>query len=351
MSPQSDSPQHVAVVILNWNGRAHLETYLPSVLEYTLGEAEVWVADNGSTDDSLMWLESNHSEVRTVALERNWGFAEGYNKALAIVDADVYVLLNSDVRIVSRWIGPVLDVMDERGWSVASPLLVQDANPDFCEHAGAAGGWLDKDGFAFCLGRIFQELEPVDEWHRQNREVFWASGAALFVRKEAWVMSGGLDGALFAHMEEIDLCWRLQNMGHRIGCAGEVTVQHLGGGTLQNSSPFKTYLNFRNNLIVMLKNRRGPWPLFSFRRMVLDGMAACRMLTQGQWKQFLAVGKAHGAFYLSLPRVLRQRTLLRKQAIPEVQLAGWWKESVIWAHFVKGVKRARDLQLPPSQRS
>ena len=222
------------------------------------------------------------------------------------MDADVHVLLNSDVRIVSRWIEPVLKVMDERGWSVASPLLVQDANPSLCEHAGAAGGWMDKDGFPFCLGRLFNEVEPVDAWHQQNREVFWASGAALFVRKSAWVEAGGL-GALFAHMEEIDLCWRLQNAGHRIGCVGQVSVQHLGGGTLQNSSPFKTYLNFRNNLIVMVKNRSGAWPLFAFRRMTLDGIAAFRMLSQGQWRQFLAVGKAHGAFYLALPRVLRQR--------------------------------------------
>ena len=351
MSSQTDSPQHVAVVILNWNGRDHLETYLPSVLEHTLEEAAVWVADNGSTDDSLAWLEVNHPEVRTIALGHNWGFAEGYNKALAQVDADVYVLLNSDVRIVMPWIDPVLSVMDEQGWSVASPLLVQDANPTLCEHAGAAGGWMDKDGFPFCLGRLFHEVEPVDAWHRQNREVFWASGAALFVRRSAWVEAGGLDGALFAHMEEIDFCWRLQNLGHRIGCAGQVTVQHLGGGTLQSASPFKTYLNFRNNLIVMVKNRRGAWPLFAFRRMTLDGIAAYRMLLQGQWRQFLAVGKAHGAFYLALPRVLRQRALLRKQASPVGELVGWWNQSVIWAHFVQGVKRARDLGLPYSDRA
>ena len=257
MSHVKQADQHVAVVILNWNGRDHLETYLPSVLEHSEPEADVWVADNGSTDDSLAWLEANHPEVKTIALGRNHGFAEGYNKALAQVDADVYVLLNSDVRIVSRWIEPVLNIMDERGWSVASPLMVQDTDSTLCEHAGAAGGWMDKDGFPFCLGRLFQVVETVDDWHRQNREVFWASGAALFVRKSAWIEAAGLDGDLFAHMEEIDLCWRLQNLGHRIGCAGEVTVQHLGGGTLQSSSPFKTYLNFRNNLIVMVKNRRG----------------------------------------------------------------------------------------------
>ena len=229
MSYVSQQDRRIAVVILNWNGRDHLETYLPSVLEHTLQDAEVWVADNGSTDDSLAWLASNHPEVKTLALGRNWGFAEGYNKALFHVDADVHVLLNSDVRIVSRWVAPVLEVMDERGWSVASPLLVQDANPSLCEHAGAAGGWMDKDGFPFCLGRLFNEVEPVDAWHQQNREVFWASGAALFVRKSAWVEVGGLDGALFAHMEEIDLCWRLQSTGHRIGCVGQVSVQHLGG--------------------------------------------------------------------------------------------------------------------------
>lgn len=350
MSHVERTDSRVAVVILNWNGRDHLETYLPSVLEHSEPEADVWVADNGSTDDSLAWLEANHPEVKTIALGRNHGFAEGYNKALAQVDADVYVLLNSDVRIVSRWIEPVLNIMDERGWSVASPLMVQDTDSALCEHAGAAGGWMDKDGFPFCLGRLFQVVEPVDDWHRQNREVFWASGAALFVRKSAWVEAAGLDGDLFAHMEEIDLCWRLQNLGHRIGCAGEVAVQHLGGGTLQSSSPFKTYLNFRNNLIVMVKNRRGLWPLFTFRRMTLDGIAAYRMLSQGQWRQFLAVGKAHGAFYLALPRVLRQRAQLRKHGRYGAELVGWWDRSVVWAHFVRGIQRARDLMLPLSQR-
>ena len=207
---------------------------MPSVLEHSGSEADVWVADNGSTDDSLAWLEENHPEVQTIALGRNWGFAEGYNKALAQVEADVFVLLNSDVRIVSRWIDPVLDIMDARGWSVASPLMVQDTHPALCEHAGAAGGWMDKDGFPFCLGRLFQRWKLSTTGTGKIERCFGlqappcSSESPRGSRQAVWTAS--------VHHGR-NRCWRLQNMGHRIGCAGQVTVQHLGGGTLQSSSP------------------------------------------------------------------------------------------------------------------
>ena len=207
----------VAVVILNWNGRHHLETYLPSVVAHTSSEHVIWVADNGSSDDSVSWLREHHSEVKVLELGQNWGFAEGYNQALAHIDADVYVLLNSDVRVEGPWVEPVLAVMEAESWSVASPLIRQDLAPSLCEHAGAAGGWMDKDGYPFCLGRMFQTVETVDDWLMQNREVFWASGACFFIRKSAWLEANGFDGSLFAHMEEIDLCWRLKNRGHRVG--------------------------------------------------------------------------------------------------------------------------------------
>ena len=336
----------VAVVILNWNGRHHLETYLPSVVAQTSSEHVIWVADNGSSDDSVSWLREHHSEVKVLELGQNWGFAEGYNQALAHIDADVYVLLNSDVRVEGPWVEPVLAVMEAESWSVASPLIRQDLAPSLCEHAGAAGGWMDKDGYPFCLGRMFQTVETVDDWLMQNREVFWASGACFFIRKSAWLEANGFDGSLFAHMEEIDLCWRLKNRGHRVGCAGTVSVRHLGGGTLSTFSPFKTYLNFRNNLIVMLKNRPGCWPTFMFRRMTLDGIAAWRMLASGQWRQFLAVGKAHGAFYLRLPATLKVRKSLKDAPSKPRNDKGWWRHSVVWAHFAKGQTKARDLDLP-----
>ncbi|MDA0939573.1 MAG: glycosyltransferase family 2 protein [Bacteroidetes bacterium] len=337
----------VAVVVLNWNGLDHLKTYLPSVLSNTPAWAEVWVADNGSTDGSLEWVSGTHGQrIRTLALGENWGFAEGYNRALNQVKADVFVLLNSDVRIDGPWLEPMLAVMDREGWDVASPRVVQDVNPSFCEHAGAAGGWMDVDGYPFCLGRLFESVEEVDDWHRQDREVFWASGACFFIRREAWAAAGGFDGSLFAHMEEIDLCWRLKNAGKRVGCAGTVEVRHLGGGTLQTTSPFKTYLNFRNNLVVMLKNRPGFWPGFMFRRMALDGIAAWKMLLSGNVRQFWAVGQAHGAFYLRLRSTLRVRRELSNMRTAQNDLVGWWNHSVVWAYFVQRRRRARDLGLP-----
>ena len=336
-----------AVVVLNWNGLNHLQTYLPSVLTHTPSDVAVWVVDNGSEDASVDWLQNNVAErVQVLELKENHGFAGGYNRALDHIDADMYVLLNSDVRVEGDWVTPVLECMGQKDWDVASPRVVQDVDPELCEHAGAAGGWMDKDGYPFCLGRIFNAVEPSEDWHARDRDVFWASGACFFIRKSAWRKAGGFDSALFAHMEEIDLCWRLKNEGHRVGCVGTVSVRHLGGGTLQTTSPFKTYLNFRNNLVVMLKNRDGFWPGFMFRRMALDGVAAFRMLFSGDWKQFLAVGRAHGMFYLRLPAVLRQRRQLMNSASRHPNMAGWWRQSVVWAHFVQGKKRARDLGLP-----
>ena len=340
---------NVAVVILNWNGLDHLKTYLPSVLKHTPRDVAIWVADNGSSDNSVAWLTTTHSDrVRVLELGENFGFAAGYNRALAQIEAEVYVLLNSDVRIVESWIEPTLTAMNMHGWDVASPLIAQDVKPDLCEHAGAAGGFLDRDGFPFCAGRIFDVVEPVDPWLARDREVFWASGACFFIRRKAWLKSGGFDPTLFAHMEEIDLCWRLKNLGHKIGCAGQVRVQHLGGGTLQTSSPFKTYLNFRNNLIILLKNKAGFWPFFMVRRMTLDGLAAWRLLFEGQWRQFLAVGRAHGVFYLRLNSTLQERRALRRTRVSSPNSVGWWPKSVTWARFGKGIKRVRDLDSPPT---
>lgn len=337
-------PSDVAVVILNWNGRHHLEEYLPSVLKFTPAETAIWVADNGSTDDSLEWLKTHHPQrVKRLSLGENWGFAEGYNRALKEISAEVYVLLNSDVRVSARWIESTLEAMHAHGWSVASPVVVQDVDPERLEHAGAAGGWIDRDGYPFCVGRIFDSCDLVADTPMIDREVFWASGACFFVTSEAWHQAQGFDGSLFAHFEEIDLCWRLKRLGHKVGNHGAVQVRHLGGGTLNVNSPFKTYLNFRNGLLVMLKNREGFWPVFMFRRMLLDGIAAFRMLSQGQWRLFLAVGQAHGALYLRLAKTLLERRRLRLAAPNSGPLQGWWDKSIVWHHFIKGVRTVHDL--------
>ena len=341
----------VAVVVLNWNGLNHLKSYLHSVVAHTPSEVVICVADNGSTDKSVSWIHEQFGDrVQVLELGENFGFAEGYNRALVHIDSDVFVLLNSDVRIEGKWIEPVIDAMCKNRWDVASPMVVQDDNPLWCEHAGAAGGLMDRDGYPFCFGRVFNHCEKVDDWHKQNREVFWASGACFFIRREAWEMAGGFDGSLFAHMEEIDLCWRLKNLGRSVGCVGTVSVRHLGGGTLSTANPTKTYLNFRNNLLVMLKNRSGFWPAFMFRRMALDGMAAWRMLLQGQWRQFLAVGHAHASFYVRLLSTLRSRQKIQQTLSIEANNIGWWNNSIVWAHFVKGKLKARDLSMESSKR-
>lgn len=345
MTQEPKDSSTVAVVILNWNGLSHLETYLPSVLAHTPHEVGIWVVDNGSSDESVPWLKMHMTpRVGVIELEQNHGFAGGYNRALDRIDADLYVLLNSDVRIPGPWIQEVVHTMNVRDWDVASPLVVQDADPDRCEHAGAAGGLMDRDGFPFCIGRIFGHCSPVTPHHEVSREVFWASGACLFIRQSAWNAAGGFDESLFAHMEEIDLCWRLKNEGHRVGCVGHVRVRHLGGGTLQVDSPRKVFLNFRNNLVVMLKNRDGWWPGFVFRRMLLDGLAAWRFLFSGHGRLFLAVGLAHAQFYARLWGVLRHRRTLRNSPTRRPNRIGWWPHSLVWAHFIRGNKL--DTELP-----
>ena len=339
----SPTLSHVAVCILNWNGRRHLETYLPSVVAHS-GDAQVVVIDNGSTDDSRAWVAQAFPTVRWVALAENLGFAGGYNAGLAQVEAQIYVLLNSDVRVTPGWIPPVLAMMEDEGFVACQPKIRNDSDPDLFEYAGAAGGFLDRDGFAFCAGRMFEVFESDAAQYDANREVFWASGAALFIRSDAYRAVGGLDPDFFAHMEEIDLCWRLKNRGHRIGVCGGSVVFHLGGGTLQKINPFKTYLNFRNNLFLLLKNdHRRYWLPVLFRRMAMDGVAALRFLTEGNTGLFLAVFHAHMAFYLAFPATLRKRFAENKHIRagdypgprPRMNPAGWYTRSVVWDYFIR----------------
>ena len=202
---------------------------------------------------------------------------------------------------------------------------------------------MDVDGFPFCVGRIFERCDKTSDLELRDRETFWASGACLFIRRDAWLRARGFDGHLFAHFEEIDLCWRLKNMGSSVGCHGAIQVRHLGGGSLPSESPFKAYLNFRNALLVMLKNRPGWWPGFMFRRMTLDGLAAWRFLSQGKWALFWAVGKAHGALYWRLPKTLSKRAELRRLHSASPNTNGWWNRSIVWAHFVQGVQSVNEL--------
>ncbi|MBV42858.1 MAG: hypothetical protein CL834_07480 [Crocinitomicaceae bacterium] len=300
--------QHTAVAILNWNGLKHLQMYLESVVVHSTADAEVVVIDNGSTDESVVWCKKTFPEVKIIALSENLGFAGGYNAGLNQIQADNFVLLNSDVRVTANWIQPVLTMMDQEGYSACQPIIRNDSDPELLEYAGAAGGYIDRDGFTFCAGRIFEVFETDTGQYAHNREVFWASGAALFIRSEAFHSVDGLDDDFFAHMEEIDLCWRLKNRGHRIGVCGNSMVFHLGGGTLQKISPFKSYLNFRNNLFLLVKNhhRVALYPMI-LRRMILDGIAAFKFLSEGSTPLFGAVLKAHRDFKKELPAMRRKR--------------------------------------------
>lgn len=244
-----------AIVILNWNGLKMMETYIQQVLSFSRDDAEVYVADNASTDGSVEWLRKRYPEIHIIILDKNYGFAEGYNRALKQVDADYYVLLNSDVEVTHHWLTPLIEFMDAHDDVAAcQPKLLAEYDKDAFEYAGAAGGYLDKLGYPFCRGRIFDTVENDNGQYDSQVEVMWATGACMMVRAKDYWEAGGLDGRFFAHNEEIDLCWRLHLMGRRIFCVTDSMVYHVGGGTLPKTNPMKTYLNFRNNLTMLYKN-------------------------------------------------------------------------------------------------
>lgn len=332
-----------AVVILNWNGRNWLERFLPGVVARTPG-ADVVLADNGSTDDSLVWVAAHFPQVRTIALGTNSGFAGGYNAALAQVKADRYVLLNSDVEVTDGWLARMNDYLDRHpGMAACQPKMLSHAHPDRFEHAGAAGGFMDRNGYPFCRGRIFEITEEDKGQYDDEREVFWATGACLLIRADAFHGAGGFDEQLFAHMEEIDLCWRLRRTGWRIGYTSGAVVHHVGGGALGYGSPQKTYLNFRNSLIVLTKNLHSGWFWWwLMRRLVLDGFAAAKFLLEGHAAHSWQVLRAHGHFYARLPRVLKQRrALLLAERSPD--LTGMYHRSIAYDRFILGWKQFSKL--------
>lgn len=332
---------HIAVVILNWNGSKMLERFLPSVTSHTSGDAEVVVADNGSTDDSLEFLASHYPNLRVVAFDKNYGFAEGYNKALREIDADYYVLLNDDVEVTENWWQPVVEMMDrEESIAVAQPKLLMYDQRDTFEYAGGAGGFIDKFGYPFCRGRMFDTLEQDHGQYDNPCDLFWATGAALFVKATVWRQLGGLDGDFFAHMEEIDFCWRVKNAGYRVVYCPASTVYHVGGGTLPKSNPFKTQLNFRNNLSMLYKNlpqQRKAWVLAV--RMLLDWVASFKFLLGGSKEEFKAVYRAHALFRAWKPQLREKRA---KQVPHEVDCV--YQGHLLLDYYLKKKKRFSDLE-------
>jgi len=332
-----------AIVILNWNGLPWLQQFLPTVLLHREG-AEVFLADNASADESVAWVRQVHPEVRCIILSENHGFAAGYNKALEQVDADRFLLLNSDVEVSPGWLSAMERYLDsDPGMAACQPKVLSHRTPDLFEHAGAAGGFMDRNGYPFCRGRIFEITEEDQGQYDDERYVFWATGACLLIRADAFHAAQGFDASLFAHMEEIDLCWRLRRMGWRIGYTSKAVVYHVGGGSLGYGSPRKTYLNFRNSLIVLTKNlHNGYLFLRLLRRLILDGCAAAKFLLEGHGAHSWQVFRAHRHFYGRLASVLAQRrALLATEKSPD--LTGMYQRSVAYDRFILGWKRFTQL--------
>lgn len=327
----------VAVVILNFNGKQYLEQFLPSVMASTYFDLQIIVADNGSSDDSVATVQHEFPQVQLISLKENSGFAGGYNRALSQVHADVFVLLNSDVEVTANWIEPIAELfLTNASIAVVQPKIRSFHNKEYFEYAGACGGWIDTLGYPFARGRIFHTVEKDEGQYDDVQNVFWASGAAFFIRSEVWRKSGGFDESFFAHQEEIDLCWRIQLLGYRIAVCPSSIVYHVGGGTLPTGSR-KTFLNFRNNLLMLSKNLSGSEKLYKIPfRFLLDWLFAVESLVGGDLATFAAVFKAHWAF-------LNTKTRRSDNNKEMLQLSGVLSGSLIVEYFLAGKKYFRQI--------
>ena len=322
----------VAIVILNWNGEKFLKDFLPPLVQHTPSWAEIVVADNASTDHSTAFVKEHFPQVRIILNDKNYGFAQGYNVALRQIDAQYYCLLNSDVEVSPHWLEPIIDFLDkEAEVAVCQPKLLSFYDKEMFEYAGAAGGFIDKYGYPFCRGRIFNTLEKDTGQYDTVADIFWATGACMFVRAEIYHQLGGLDGDFFAHMEEIDFCWRVKNAGFRVMCCPNSTVYHVGGGTLPKKSSHKTYLNFRNNIILLCKNlpkRRLLWVFFV--RFLLDNVAAVRFLFDSGVGDFAAVYRAYFSFYGSLRKNIRKRNGIKHKKVTQI-----YNKSIVFEYYLR----------------
>lgn len=330
----------IAVVILNWNGAQFLRDFLPIVIRHSAGVAEVIVADNASVDGSPDLLKKEFPDTRLISLDKNYGFAEGYNRALAQVDADYFVLLNSDIEVTPGWIEPVIAMMEKDPLiAAAQPKLLSWHERHKFEYAGAAGGFIDRLGYPFCRGRVFLNLEEDHGQYDDEKEVFWATGACLFVKAKMWKECGGLDPDFFAHMEEIDFCWRLKNLGYKVMYTPSSTVYHIGGGTLPKSSSRKTYLNFRNNFSLLYKNL----PSESLGKVILtrlwlDWVAGMRFLLTSGFSEFWAVVRAHLYFYRNIGKLRKKR-----RSLQQGKVSGVYGKNLVWQHYVRKKLRFSEL--------
>lgn len=334
----------IAIVILNWNGIRFLQQFLPNVKKNS-GGAEIVVADNNSSDDSLSWLRENHPDVSLIEMKINTGFAGGYNKALKQVDADIFVLLNSDVEVTEGWMQPIIRLMsNDPAIAACQPKILSFQHRNLFEHAGASGGFIDYLGYPFCRGRIYNTLEEDKGQYNNSREVFWATGASMFVRADVFHELNGFDEDFFAHMEEIDLCWRMHYAGYKVMVEPASCVYHVGGGTLPKSNHIKTYYNFRNNLMMIHKNFPADrmWIIMVI-RLFLDGLAGLKFLASGNVKDCWSVVKAHFYFYGHYQHRKKVRNesmrLIKKQNVPFI-----YRKNIVFSYYLLGRKYFSQLE-------
>jgi GT2 family glycosyltransferase len=326
----------IAVVILNWNGKKLLEQFLPSVIQYSQ-EATIYVADNASTDDSVSFIKANYPTIKIINNSGNYGYAKGYNEALQFVEEEIYALVNSDIEVTENWLQPFLELFKDEKVAIAQPKILDYKNKKLFEYAGAAGGFIDKYGFPFCRGRVFETLEEDKGQYNDIIDIFWATGACMFIRKNLFRELNGFDADFFAHQEEIDLCWRAHNKGYIAKYCGISTVYHVGGATLKTGSPMKTFLNFRNSLWMMLKNLPTAklFPILLL-RLMLDGIAGMKFLAEGKPKHLWAVLKSHFYFYFYIIKYLKKRDLSQQENYYKIK-------SVVYRYFIKNGRIFADL--------
>jgi GT2 family glycosyltransferase len=322
----------IAVVILNWNGKKLLEQFLPSVVAYSK-EATVYLADNASSDDSIDFVKEKFPSIKIIQNNENGGYAKGYNDALKCIEADVFCLLNNDVEVTKYWLLPIINTFTaDKNTAIIQPKLLDFKNRDSFEYAGAAGGFIDKFGYPYCRGRIFNTIEKDLGQYNDTSEIFWASGACLFIRSKVFNELNGFDESFFAHMEEIDLCWRAKNLGYSVKYVGQSSIYHVGGATLSNTNPKKTYLNFRNSLFALTKNAKGNLLFLILVRLTLDGVAAAKFLLELKPKHTMAIIKAHFGFYKHL------RHLLSKRNTTKYKKKYYNKTSIVVDYFINKKK-------------
>jgi hypothetical protein len=329
----------IAIVILNWNGKKLLETFLPSIVNFSSDKAEIFVADNASTDDSIAFIKTFYPSVNIIENTQNGGYSKGYNDALQFVEADIYCLINSDVEVTENWLSPILTIFEkDENVAVIQPKILDYKDKTAFEYAGAGGGFIDFFGYPYCRGRVFNSLEKDTNQFNDITEILWASGACFFIRSKVFHDLNGFDEDYFAHQEEIDLCWRITNLGYKINYVGTSTVFHIGGATLQETNPHKTYLNFRNSLLNVVKNVPKKWFLIVvFSRLILDGIAGIKFLIELRPIHTFAILKSHLSFYKNLPLFLKKRKRLSKKQAYFLHI------SIVWQYFVLGKKRFKEL--------